>query len=187
MTSTGITTRRLEAFSDAVLAVAITLMVLRIGTPTPAPGESMGHAFVSVTLPAIIYFLITFAVIVIFWTHHHDIFRQLPEMTPARAFIFNMGFLAVVCLLPFGLEFFTSDTHSYVTVAVYAGLMALASLMLGLLSREVTGTLPASVALSVVVFLLAIPFAGLLGGWCLLIWWIDEPIKRILRRRGVAV
>ncbi len=66
MTAGGISTRRLEAFSDAVLAVAITLMVLRIGTPTPAPGESMGHAFVNVTLPAIIYFLITFAVIVIF-------------------------------------------------------------------------------------------------------------------------
>jgi hypothetical protein len=65
--------------------------------------------------------------------------------------------------------------------------MALASLTLGLLAREVTGRLPASVVLSVVVFLLAIPFAGLLGGWCLLVWWIDEPIQRVLRRRGLTV
>ncbi len=102
-------TARLETFSDAVMAVAITLMVLRIDPPQTSPGQSLGEAFVQVTLPAIIYFLVTFGVIVIFWMHHHDLFILLPEFTPMRALWLNMGFLAMICLLPFGLEFFSTQ------------------------------------------------------------------------------
>ena len=176
-------TSRLETFSDAVMAVAITLMVLRIDPPQTSPGQSLGQAFVQVTLPAIIYFLITFGVIVIFWMPHHDLFILLPEFTPMRALWLNMGFLAMICLLPFGLEFFTAESNSYVTVSVYAGLMALATLFLGALARQVTGHWPAGAIVSIIVFLLAIPFAALLGGWCLLVWSIDQPIQRIRNAR----
>jgi uncharacterized membrane protein len=176
-------TARLETFSDAVMAVAITLMVLHIDAPQTSPGQSLGQAFVQVTLPAIIYFLITFAVIVLFWMHHHDLFIRLPEFTPVRAFWLNMGFLAMICLLPFGLEFFSTQSNSYVTVSVYAGLMALATLFLGALARQITGRWPAGVGISIFVFLLAIPFASLIGGWCLLVWWIDQPIQRIWSAR----
>ena len=176
-------TARLETFSDAVMAVAITLMVLRIDPPQTSPGHSLGQAFVQVTLPAIIYFLITFAVIVIFWTHHHDLFIRLPEFTPIRAFWLNMGFLAMICLVPFGLEFFSAERHSYVTVSVYAGLMALAAFFLGSLARQVTGHWPAGAIISIFVFLLAIPFAVLLGGWCLLVWGINHPVQRMWNAR----
>jgi len=176
-------TARLETFSDAVMAVAITLMVLRIDPPQTSPGQSLGQAFVQVTLPAIIYFLITFAVIVIFWTHHHDLFIRLPEFTPIRPFLLNMGFLAMICLVPFGLEFFSTQSSSYVTVSVYAGLMALAAFFLGSLAWQVTGHWPAGAIISIIVFLLAIPFAALLGGWCLLVWGINHPVQRIWNAR----
>ncbi len=176
-------TARLETFSDAVMAVAITLMVLRIDPPQTSPGQSLGQAFVQVTLPAIIYFLITFAVIVIFWTHHHDLFIRLPEFTPIRAFWLNMGFLAMICLVPFGLEFFSTQSSSYVTVSVYAGLMALAAFFLGSLAWQVTGHWPAGAIISIIVFLLAIPFAALLGGWCLLVWGINHPVQRMWNAR----
>ena len=176
-------TARLETFSDAIVAVAITLMVLRIDPPQTSPGQSLGQAFVQVTLPDIIYFLITFAVIVIFWMHHHDLFILLPEFTPIRAFWLNMGFLAMICLLPFGMEFFSADSSSYVTVSVYAGLMALATLFLGAMARNIRGHWPAGVNISIIVFLLAIPFASLLGGWCLLVWLIDQPIQRMWNAR----
>ena len=42
-------TARLETFSDAVMAVAITLMVLRIDPPQTSPGQTLGQAFVQVT------------------------------------------------------------------------------------------------------------------------------------------
>lgn len=176
-------TARLEAFSDAVMAVAITLMVLRIDAPQTSPGQSLGQAFMRVTLPAIIYFLITFAVIVIFWIHHHDLFVRLPEFTPIRAFWMNMGFLAMICLVPFGLEFFSAQSNSYITVSVYAGLMALAALFIGAMARQVTGRWPAGAIISIIVFLLAIPFAALLGGWCLLVWGINHPAQRMWKAR----
>ena len=176
-------TARLETFSDAVMAVAITLMVLRIDAPQTSPGQSLGQAFMQTTLPAIIYFLITFAVIVIFWIHHHDLFMRLPEFTPIRAFWLNMGFLAMICLVPFGLEFFSAQSDSYITVSVYAGLMALAALFIGAMAWQVTGHWPAGAIISIIVFLLAIPFAALLGGWCLLVWGINHPVQRMWNAR----
>lgn len=181
---TGFDTKRLEAFSDAVMAVAITLMVLRISPPSAAPGTSLAEAFWNETVPEIIYFGITFAVIVLFWTHHHDLFKRLPERTPALPFALNMTFLALICLLPFGLEFFSAEPDSYLTTGVYAGLMAAATVALGALDRAVTGSWPADTALRVGVFLLAIPFAGLIGGWSPMLWALAWPIGNRTARRA---
>lgn len=172
-------TRRVEAFSDAIMAVAITLMVLRIAPPTARDGQSVAEVFWNVTLPDIIFFLITFVVIVIFWTHHHDTFKRLPEGMSAGALWVNMAFLACICLLPFGLEFFSAEDPSVLTVAVYSGLMAVATLFLGILARMASGAWAAGSFIGIAVFLLAIPLAPLLGAWCLLVWWLDLPAQRL--------
>lgn len=169
-------TARVEAFSDAIMAVAITLMVLRIEPPVVGPGGSVAEAFWNETLPAILFFLITFVVIVLFWRHHHDTFKALPPAIPSAALWLNIGFLACICLIPFGLEFFTQDGSSMLTVGVYAGFMALATLLLGALGRVAVGHWHGETLLSAAVFLLAIPFAPLLGGWCLVVWWLDVPL-----------
>jgi len=175
-------TRRVETFSDAVLAVAITLMVLRIAPPVARDGQSVGDLFWNETVPDVIYFLITFVVIVLFWIHHHDNFTLLPRRMSAQALWLNMGFLACICLLPFGLEFFSQENATVLTVAVYAGLMAVATIFLGALGRIARGSWEAGAFIGAAVFLLAIPFAPLLGGWCLMVWWIDVPIDRLVRR-----
>ena len=68
------------------------------------------------------------------------------------------------------------------TVAVYAGLMAVATIFLGALGRIARGSWEAGAFVGAAVFLLAIPFAPLLGGWCLMVWWLDVPIERLVRR-----
>lgn len=175
-------TARVEAFSDAVMAVAITLMVLRIEPPAVGSGRSVAEAFWNDTLPDIIFFLITFVVIVLFWRHHHDAFRELPREMPSGALWLNTGFLACICLIPFGLEFFTQDGSSMLTVGVYAGFMSLATLFLGALDRLAVGHWHGEVIIGAVVFLLAIPLAPLLGAWCLIVWWLDVPFGRLLNR-----
>lgn len=175
-------TQRLEMFSDAVMAVAITLMVLRIDPPTPGPGQTLGQAFWDDTRPLILYYLITFAVIVAFWIHHHDIFSMLPSTVTAGALWLNMAFLACICLLPFGLEFFSAGDPSYLTVGVYAGLMAVATLFLGAFTRATQGHWMPDTFIGAGVFLLAVPFAEILGGWALLLWGLDYPITRLLQR-----
>lgn len=175
-------TARVEMFSDAVMAVAITLMVLRITPPSAGPEADVAEVFWNETFSEIIFFLVTFVVIVLFWRHHHDVMKELPRHMPSAALWVNMGFLACICLVPFGLEFFTSDGSSMLTVGVYAGFMALATLFLGGLSRMAEGRWRAESFISAFVFLLAVPFAPLLGAWCLVIWWLDMPLGWLLAR-----
>ena len=177
-------TKRTEAFSDAIMAVAITLMVLRIAPPVASPGTSLPEAFWNDTVPEIIFFLITFGVIVLFWMHHHDLFAALPARMAIHAFWINMGFLAAICLLPFGLEFFSAEAEvTLLTVGVYAGLMCIATLFLGALGRSITGRWNAEPLVAAAIFVLAIPFAPVLGPWCLLVWWLGMPAGRIIRAR----
>ena len=175
-------TSRVEAFSDAVLAVAITLMVLRVEPPTAGPGTTVAQAFWNDTFPEIIFFLITFAVIILFWRHHHDAMRDLPKKMPPLALWLNAAFLACICLIPFGLEFFSEDGPSMLTVGVYAGCMALATLLLGALNRMAVGKWHAEPFIGALAFMLAVPLAPVLGGWCLIVWWLDIPLSQALSR-----
>lgn len=183
MASGSYDTRRLESFSDGVIAVAITLMVLRIDPPVAGPGSTLADVFMRETLPAIIYFLITFAVIVIFWRHHHDAFARLPARCTPLTFVVNMAFLAMVCLLPFGLELFNDDPASLLTVGVYAGLMCIATLLLNALWWTATGRVRPEGIAGAVVFLMAIPLAPLVGGWSLIVWWLDVPVGWFIQWR----
>lgn len=61
------------------------------------------------------------------------------------------------------------------TVGVYAGFMALATLFLGALDRLAVGHWHGEATIGATVFLLAIPFALLLSGWRLITWWLDVP------------
>lgn len=182
MASGAYDTRRLESFSDAVMAVAITLMVLRIDPPITRPGTTLGEVFMDETVPAIVYFLITFTVIVLLWRHHHDVFVHLPAQTGPRAFGINMAFLAAVCLLPFGLEFFSNEPESMLTVGVYAGLMCVATVLLSALSATAVGHWRPDGLVSAGVFLLAIPLAPIMGGWSPFVWCLNWPVDLIVGR-----
>jgi len=177
-----ISTKRLEFFSDAVLAVAITLMVLRITPPIVSGGDTPGEALWSDTVPQIIYFLITFAIITGFWVSHHDVFAKMGPEASRRVLFANMAFLALICLLPFGLEFFSDAPSSIVTTAVYAGLLALCSLALTWLQRVAVDDHSLDGIGRAMVFLLAIPLAPLLGGYSPLIWVLNRPVSTYLKR-----
>ena len=92
-------TDRLIAFSDAVVAIAITLLALELPVPTrhtvaelwSSVGQSDGHYAAS---------LISFAVIAATWSHHHDVFRYA-ERFDARMRSLNMIWLLMIVLIPF--------------------------------------------------------------------------------------
>ena len=95
-------TGRLEAFSDGVFAIAITLLILDIQPPHLAPGASnaaLRHALLQLW-PSYLAFLGSFFVILIMWVNHHGFFKLIDRVD--RALLVSNGFLLLcVTFVPF--------------------------------------------------------------------------------------
>jgi uncharacterized membrane protein len=90
------TTSRLEAFSDGVLAVIITIMVLELHVPN----EPTLHALREATGPGLLTYLLSFVYIGIYWSNHHHMF-QLADHVNGAVLWANLGLLFMLSLYPF--------------------------------------------------------------------------------------
>jgi TMEM175 potassium channel family protein len=90
-------TSRLEAFSDGVFAIAITLLVLEIPVPSVEHGELMDELLDQ--WPAYAAYVVSFAVIGIIWINHHAIFGYV-ERANRALLLLNLNLLLWVALLP---------------------------------------------------------------------------------------
>jgi uncharacterized membrane protein len=97
-------TGRLEAFSDGVFAIAITLLVLELKVPHVAEGERASIRGLSTSLlrqwPSYVALLTSFFTVLIMWVHHHAIFK-LTRRTDARLLFANGFLLMVISVVPF--------------------------------------------------------------------------------------
>jgi uncharacterized membrane protein len=95
-------TTRLEAFSDGVFAIAITLLVLEIPVPTHAETAAAGGLARALAdrWPSFTGFVISFLTIGIMWVSHHAIFQYV-RRTDRRFLLVNVLFLMGICLVPF--------------------------------------------------------------------------------------
>ena len=119
---------RLEALSDGVLAIAMTLLVIEIRAPDPEsihtandPWGALRHA-----MPTIGAFLLSFTIIFITWVNHHAAIRSIPRTS--AAFLFANGFmLLTVAFIPFPTallgEFILTD-HAAPAVELYSAVLA---------------------------------------------------------------
>jgi uncharacterized membrane protein len=88
---------RLEAFSDGVFSIAITLLVLTI--PTPSNFRHLGDALTD-QWPAYAAYLVSFAVIGIMWLNHHTLFGHFDHVDRNAVYL-NLLLLATVAFLPY--------------------------------------------------------------------------------------
>jgi uncharacterized membrane protein len=105
-------TQRLEAFSDGVYAIAITLLVLELKVPRALPpGQSVAQALAA-QWPVYIAFLVSFGTIGIMWLNHHRLFSMI-HRTDNRLLLLNLLLLLMVTLVPFPTfllaEYFVGD------------------------------------------------------------------------------
>ena len=94
------TTGRLEAFSDGVFAVAITLLVLDIHPPTDARGGSDLWRRLGDLWPHYAAYVVSFLVIGIVWVNHHAVLELIREVDRRFAFL-NLLLLMSIALIPF--------------------------------------------------------------------------------------
>lgn len=121
-------TGRVEAFSDGVIAVAITLLVLNLRVPI-TNGSLL--AALADEWPAFVAFFISFLGIGIVWVNHHAFFHSLARVDRTMLFA-NLGFLMAVVLIPFTTSLFAEyvgRTGSQASVA--AALFNGAQLLMG--------------------------------------------------------
>jgi len=89
---------RLEAFSDGVFAVAITLLALDLGVPGPGHG-SLAHQLGS-RWPAYAAYVLSFFMIGIMWVNHHSLFKSFAHADRTLLFL-NLTLLLFIVAVPF--------------------------------------------------------------------------------------
>jgi uncharacterized membrane protein len=124
---------RLESFSDGVIAVAATLLVLNLVVPTT---DELAHAL-GRRWPEYAAYATSFATIGIIWINHHVVIGRLRE-ADHRVLILNLLLLLTIGLLPFATALFatylTRPHGQHLAAAVYAGAFLLMSVAFALLN-----------------------------------------------------
>ncbi len=110
----GLTRARLEAISDGVIAVIITIMVLELKVPGPD-----GFAGLRAVLPTIFLYLLTFVQIGIYWVNHHYLVDEAETVTHGILWA-NLVFLFFLSLFPFATDWIGVKGLSSFTTALYA-------------------------------------------------------------------
>ena len=113
------TPARLEAFSDGVIAVIITIMVLELKVP-----HQDGLAGLRAVLPTLGLYLISFAFTGVYWINHHHLIHRTEE-ADERILYANLCFLFCLSLLPFFTSYVIEKKADSFSVALYAASMIL--------------------------------------------------------------
>ncbi len=187
---------RLTFFSDAVFAIAITLLVLDLRVPV-RQGDTLDFAPL---IPKLVGFCISFAVIGIYWNAHHRLFGSLVREN-ASLRLLNLVFLATIVFLPFPTSMMTEYPRSPATLIFYAcsvTLVGIALLVLTFIARreplmragETQGGTYRLLLLGLpapLIFLASIPIASRWPTWTLLSWCAAWPVAALVDRLGKAM
>ena len=113
---------RLEAFSDGVIAIIITIMVLELKVPH---GESLQA--LSPLIPVFLSYILSFAYLGIYWNNHHHMLHTCHKVTGAILWA-NLHLLFWLSLLPFTTAWMGENHFSSLPTALYGGVLLAAAI-----------------------------------------------------------
>ncbi|HSN90003.1 MAG TPA: TMEM175 family protein [Anaeromyxobacteraceae bacterium] len=192
------TRTRLEAFSDGVIAILITIMVLEL---RPPHGVELGD--LGPLVPKLLSYVLSFVFLAVYWNNHHHLLHAV-QRVDGRVLWANVHLLFWLSLVPFVTAWMGEHGAAPITVAAYGGvqlLSAVAYFLLTLSLRRLHGQDSALVRAlgadwkgkaSVVAYVLAMPLA-FASRWAaiavfvavVLVWLVPDPrIERVLRSGG---
>ena len=111
---------RLEAFSDAVIAIIMTLLAIELGAPHVSEDASFSQyaAAMSPLIPKIASFILSFMMIAIHWVSHHYFFQRI-KRAPLGLVWLNMLFLLSISFMPFTTAFLGDHPTAQFPVLLY--------------------------------------------------------------------
>jgi uncharacterized membrane protein len=189
------TKSRMEAFSDGVIAILITIMVLELGVPHGTDLSALAPL-----APVLLSYVLSFANLAIYWNNHHHLL-QAAHRVDGRILWANLHLLFWLSLVPFGTAWMGENEFAPVPTAAYGVILIMAAvayyiLVRALIAREGPDSVIATAIgtdikgrISPILYAIAIPVALVLpwvsfGIYVLvaLIWFV--PDRRIERRLG---
>ena len=191
-------TTRLEAFSDGVLAIIITIMVLELKVPH---GE--GFAALKPLLPVFLSYVLSFVYVGIYWNNHHHLFQSAKHVSGGILWA-NLHLLFWLSLFPFATGWVGENHFTPLPTAAYGVVLLMAGvsyyiLQLAIIARQGPDSLLAKAIgrdwkgkLSPLLYLAAIPLAFVspwisngLYVFVALIWLVpDRRIERVINQPG---
>ncbi len=120
---------RLEAFSDGVIAILITIMVLELNIPDEPTLSALGPL-----LPVFLSYVLSFVFLAIYWNNHHHLLQATRQVS-GRVLWANMHLLFWLSLVPFVTGWMGENAFAVVPVAVYGVVLFLAAVAYTLLVR----------------------------------------------------
>ena len=189
--STALEFDRVAFFSDAVFAIAMTLLVVGIGIPAVSDGD-LGDALRD-KQPEIISFFISFVVIGNYWLGHHRFFARLCAVS-TRLMTINLVYLAAIAFVPFPTALAGKYTEEPVSIVMYAITLSVASgleavlfvvahregLFRNAMPRQVVRYTVFATVIPVAVFLGSIPLAFISTTYALYSWLLIFPLEYLL-------
>jgi uncharacterized membrane protein len=125
---------RLEAFSDGVIAVVITIMVLSLHPPS---GSSLHD--LRPLVPKVAIYLLSFVYIAIYWNNHHHLMQVVDRVTGATLWA-NSHLLFWLSLIPVATAWLGPHLGKSAPVAVYSGVLLGAAIAYSILVRALIGS-----------------------------------------------
>jgi uncharacterized membrane protein len=116
------TSGRLEAFSDAVIAIVMTIMVLELVAPHEATLEALLELW-----PIFLSYVLSFAYLAIYWNNHHHLLQAATTVS-GRVLWANMLLLFWLSLVPFATAWMGENDFASLPVAVYGAILILAAI-----------------------------------------------------------
>ena len=185
---------RLSAFTDGVIAIIITIMVLELRVP-----QGDNWAAVRPALPLFGAYALSFVNVGIFWVNHHHMFH-LAKRVDGRVLLANLFLLFWLSLVPFVIRWIGEADISPMPVAAYGAILTMASLGYLLIERALIAAEPGKSALDValgskkkelfsfLLYMVAVPMAFIsvwvsvgLYAFVALIWFVpDRRVERSL-------
>jgi len=133
---------RLEAFSDGVVAIIITIMVLELKVPHGEDLESLRPL-----APVFLAYVLSFLYVGIYWNNHHHLF-QVVHVIDGRVLWANLGLLFSLSLFPFGTAWLGETGFASLPLATYGVILLAAALAYYVLVRTLLRIQPAEARLA---------------------------------------